>query len=139
MKRAHAGKSDEPGMMDAEPEDEGLKDAILVTSANNPTAEHVISRLMRSRCTKRYFFFGFLLHEWAFCRAPRPAHILLAWHVHVHVLQLYPGQFELTILEGYKVTLIVSQIFSASSGPKFASLPKILRRPAKCLAPMSLL
>ena len=63
MMPADVGMSDKPDMMDAKPEDEGRKGAILVTATDHdPTAERVILQLQQSRCTKRCSFLSFLLH-----------------------------------------------------------------------------
>ncbi|CAL8463745.1 g3279 [Coccomyxa elongata] len=47
------GMSDESDKVNAEPEDEGLRDAILVTDADNPTAEQIILQLILSRAKIR--------------------------------------------------------------------------------------
>ena len=59
--------SDKPDMMDAKPEAKRRKGAILITTANDPTAEQVILlllilQLLPSRCIKRCFTFSVLLH-----------------------------------------------------------------------------
>ncbi len=56
------GMSAESDEVNAEPEDEGLRDAILVTDADNTTAEQVILQLILSRSAKRCSCLGFLLH-----------------------------------------------------------------------------
>lgn len=77
------GMSNESDRVDAEPEDEGLRDAILVTDADNPTAEQVILQLILSRCTK--LCLSLLLHDlvWA------PAQTFPTWYVHVLYVVLY--------------------------------------------------
>ncbi|BDA48364.1 hypothetical protein COCOBI_12-0410 [Coccomyxa sp. Obi] len=47
------GMSDDSDIISTEPEDEGLRDAILVTDADNPTAEQVILQLILSRAKVR--------------------------------------------------------------------------------------
>ena len=56
------GMSDDSDIVDPEPEDEGLRDAVLVTDADNPTAEQVILQLILSRCTICYFCRSFSRH-----------------------------------------------------------------------------